>query len=378
MSERKAITFQPNLLWDIGTAYDLFVSLKVIHEPSHFGLRAAWAAGMRSRLPAEERETLEQLHRLKFCITPLHWVYNLPEPKDGAAVLKAMSALAPEERLPALGKDPELPVEVVAVLDEVATNEAWDDAQVEELITLFKEKEDGEDLQQETIELTLEWWSRPAEFGDRLLTALRAYQEVFFAEEENRIRPALQLALEQAQERASRIAVLDLLEELSQGVRLDEGFQASELVLAPSFWGAPLIIFGKVAKNRDIILFGARPREASLVPGEMVPDMLLQPLKALSDPTRLRILRYLSEEPLTPSQLSRRLRLRSSTVVHHLDLLRLATLVQLSIPGQGVEKRYSARQDAIAAIFTSLEAFLGQGSVVEAEPVPAEAETATD
>jgi len=241
-----------------------------------------------------------------------------------------------------------------------------------------KEKEQGEGHSPETFELLLEWWSRPAEFGDRLLTALRAYQEVFFAEEENRIRPALQLALEQAQERASRIAVLDLLEELSQGVRLDEGFQASELVLAPSFWGAPLIIFGKVAKNRDIILFGARPREASLVPGEMVPDMLLQPLKALSDPTRLRILRYLSEEPLTPSQLSRRLRLRSSTVVHHLDLLRLATLVQLSIPGQGVEKRYSARQDAIAAIFTSLEAFLGQGSVVEAEPVPAEAETATD
>ena len=63
MSEPKEITFQPKLLWDIGTAYDFFVGLKVLHEPTTFGLRAAWAAGMRSRLPAEARETLEQLHQ---------------------------------------------------------------------------------------------------------------------------------------------------------------------------------------------------------------------------------------------------------------------------------------------------------------------------
>ena len=69
----------------------------------------------------------------------------------------------------------------------------------------------------------------------------------------------------------------------------------------------------------------------SLVPGELVPDALYQPLKALADPTRLRILRYLSDEPLTPAALARRLRLRSPTVIHHLDALRLARLVILTL-----------------------------------------------
>ncbi len=378
MNEPRAVTLQPKLRWDSGTAYDFFVSLKVLHEPTAFGLRAAWAAGMRSRLPAEARETLEQLHQLKFCTLPFHWVHRLPAPKDGQAVLRALADLAPEDRLPEFGKDPEIPIEVAAVLSEVEANEVWDDEQVGDILDACKDKPENECPSRESVELMLEWWARRGEFGERLLSALRAYHEVFFAEEENRIRPALQRALEQAQLRASQVSVLDLLEELSQGVRLDEGFETPELVLAPSYWGTPLIIYGKLAQDQTIILFGARPAEASLVPGEVVPDALLRTIKALSDPTRLRILRYISEEPLTPSQLSNRLRLRSSTVVHHLDLLRLATLVQFSIAGHGVERRYSARPEVIATIFTNLEEFLGQGESIEPQPIPAKARLVSD
>jgi hypothetical protein len=340
MSEEKKVILQPVLEWDIGTAYDFFVSLKVLHAPTDFGLRAAWAAGMRSRLPPEERETLEQFSKMQ--TLPFHLIYRLPAPKDAQAMLKALSEVAPEARLPALWADPEVPPEVTAICREVGKSGTWDDDQVEEILTLTKEMWPDGDPKREPVELALEWWSRLPESGERLLGSLRAYYEVFFAEEENRIRPALQLALEHARQRAAQVSTLDLLEELSQGVRM-EGFETPGLVLAPSYWGTPLIIYGRIAKDQTIILFGARPAEASLVPGEVVPDALVRSLKALSDPTRMRILRYISEEPLTPSQLSSRLRLRSSTVVHHLDVLRLATLVQFSIAGHGVERRYSAR-----------------------------------
>ena len=89
---------EPNLSWDSGTAYDMFLSLQVLHEPSTFGLRAAWAAGMRSRLPVTERETLEQFQKAKMT-TPFHWVYGLPSPKDGAVVLRALKEMAPADRL---------------------------------------------------------------------------------------------------------------------------------------------------------------------------------------------------------------------------------------------------------------------------------------
>lgn len=31
--------------WDIGTAYDLFISLRILHEPERYSVRASWAAG---------------------------------------------------------------------------------------------------------------------------------------------------------------------------------------------------------------------------------------------------------------------------------------------------------------------------------------------
>jgi DNA-binding HxlR family transcriptional regulator len=151
------------------------------------------------------------------------------------------------------------------------------------------------------------------------------------------------------------------LEELSQGLRFGELTGVAELVLAPSFWCTPLVYWGKVGAGRTAWLFGARPPGSSLVPGEVVPDAILRALKALSDPTRLRILHYLTQAPLTPAQLARRLRLRAPTVTHHLNTLRLAGLVQLTL-GEGHEvKAYAARSGAIAAAFASLQDFMDSG-----------------
>src|SRR5690606_25511350 len=54
-------TVEKRIKWDIGTAYDFFISLWVLHEPEHLGLRGSWAAGVRSRLPAPERELLQRV-----------------------------------------------------------------------------------------------------------------------------------------------------------------------------------------------------------------------------------------------------------------------------------------------------------------------------
>jgi DNA-binding transcriptional ArsR family regulator len=360
-------TLRPTLLWDWGTAYDLFVSLMALHEPSHFGLRAAWAAGMRSRLPAPARETLEALQQTPFDSVPYPWISRLPDPKDGWTAINALAQVPPADRLLELTRWPGMPDSIGQILRRTTATGSWVEADVQVLQALLTEMEEEKHAKPERLAATLEWFARAEESGERLLSALRAYQEVFFAEEESRIRPALQRALERARRLAEELEPRDLLEQLSEGVRLDEGFEAPEIVLAPSYWATPLLIFGQVSEQRGVILFGARPKQDSLVPGEAVPEATLRALKALSDPTRLRILRYLAEEPLTPTQLSQRLRLRTSTVVHHLLQLRLATLVQLSIGG-GKEKRYSTRTAAVEQIFAGLEGFLkvdGEGGGLE-------------
>jgi DNA-binding transcriptional ArsR family regulator len=354
----------PRLTWDVGTAYDLFISLDVLHRPAEFGVRGAWAAGVRARIPAAERRTLEQSRSLG--LMPLSWVYTLAEPKDGTAVLRALGQIPAAERLPTLALTPEWPpADMTALLREVAGRGRWDERDRQALDACCESehprKRGNKSGCTEESAGVLDAWAHAAEFGERYLAALRAYQEVFYAEEEQRIRPALQAALSRAQALAERLSLPDLLEELSQGLRLEEPSKSGELVLVPSYWCTPLIYFGDLSAECRILLFGARSADASLIPGETVPDALLRSLEALSDPTRLRILHYLTPEALTPAQLARRLRLRVPTVMHHLQTLRLAGLVRV-IVGDGKEaKQYAARPEALRASFDSLKGFLESG-----------------
>ncbi|MBK5109300.1 MAG: winged helix-turn-helix transcriptional regulator, partial [Anaerolineales bacterium] len=133
--------------------------------------------------------------------------------------------------------------------------------------------------------------------------------------------------------------------------------EVTELVFVPSYWITPLILFNSLTPQQMIFVYGARPADASLVPGEVVPDALLRGLKALAEPTRLKIMRYLSQEHLSPAQLSRRLRLRPPTVVHHLELLRLAGLVRLNLEVPG-ERKYAARLEGLEDTFNNITEFL--------------------
>ncbi len=350
------------LRWDTGTAYDLFASLHVLHNPDRFGLRGAWAAGVRSRLPLEDRKVLEQAEKAFFI--PLHWLYRLPAPKDVPAALYALEALAPAERLPALTFSHAVPEEMRALLLQVGQRGRWDENDLTALRAMRKALDWN--TRRDTLESILSAWAVQQAFGEALLRALTTYHEVFFSEQVGRIAPALEEAAHRARTLARAMPWPQLLETLSQGVRFPAELQAETLVLAPSFWTAPLVVFSEIEPGVWLFLYGARPVEASLVPGEAVPDVMLRALKALADPTRLRILRYLSHEPMTSSELARRLRLRAPTVVHHLNILRLAGLVFLSVDvaNRRSDRCYMARREMVQQTFALLGTFLS-GSEAE-------------
>jgi len=346
---------RPTLGWDWGTAYEWFISLDVLHRADAYGLRPSWAAGVRSRLPAAERKLLEEVQQ--FVWVPFHWIHSLPKPKDTTTVLWALRQMAPAERMPALlPKDKDNSLE--GVLLDVAARRSWD----EKDLNVFRDKFTGHKEAHliNALPAYLDWWARPDEFGDLFLSALQAYHQVFFADEEKRIAPILQKGLAQAQQLAGELPLEDLLVELSQGVHFDQPFNTRQLVLIPAYWSTPLIIYSHVNPERMLFLFGVRPADVSLVPGEMVLDALLRALKALADPTRLRILRFLSEETLTPAQIARRLRLRAPTVTHHLSALRLAGLVHLTLESgeSGEQRRYAARLTGVHSVCDQIKEFL--------------------
>jgi DNA-binding transcriptional ArsR family regulator len=305
-------------------------------------------------LTASQRSILEDAQGVFFS-SPLGWVSNLPDPKDAATALWALSQIAPDERLPALAFHAVEVPELLETLKEVSAKRSWNDADLERMRAHHQPKEKA--AHPNGLVTMLEWWSRAEEFGERYLAALQAYVTVFFSEEERRIKPYLQQALASAQEKAKQLDFPKLMVELSQGVKIAALEQADEVVFVPSYWTTPLVMYDCVIENHWVVLFGARPADVALVPGEVIPDALLRALKALSDPTRLLILHYLSDKPQTPSQLARRLRLRAPTVIHHLSSLRLAGLVFVSMEAED-EKRYTVRETAVKDTFEALRKFL--------------------
>ena len=358
--ERSSPTY---IQWEFGTAYELFISLHVFHQPDHYGIRASWAAGVRSRIPAPERKLLEEVY--PFLGPPIRWIYRLPTPKDAISALWALKQIPPAERLiKLLGMDQPhehgTPEETEKykqgreIVLRITGTHAWKPEDAEFLMKIWGKKDQGKN--RGAIERVLDWWSRPEELGEGFLSGLQHYYQAFFEQEEKRIAPVLEAGLAHAQELASRMSIQELLMELSQGIRFDEDIRAKKIIIGPAFWTTPLVFFESLDQNTMLVLFGARPADMPAIPGEKLPDGLVRSLKAIADPTRLKILYYLSHESLSPSELARRLHLRAPTVTHHLSELRLASLVELTIKKD--EKRYAIRRQALESTFGNLTAFL--------------------
>ncbi len=97
MSESpEAVASTTTLAWDVGTAYEFFVSLHVLHEPERYDLRPSWAAKIRSRIPTAERTFLEETQ--SFLNFPLGWIHSLPQPKNAITVLYALQQMMPANR----------------------------------------------------------------------------------------------------------------------------------------------------------------------------------------------------------------------------------------------------------------------------------------
>ncbi|HNZ13355.1 MAG TPA: metalloregulator ArsR/SmtB family transcription factor [Anaerolineaceae bacterium] len=344
----------PSLSWDIGSAYDFFVSIYVLHRPADFGLRPSWAAGVRSRLAGPVRDFLEETQN--FLTVPLPWLHDLPAvPKTAVVALEALAALPAADRLPALSFSPETTPELREACAAIAARGSWTNTEADVIRAVFQRR--NITPRPGAVQQACQAWSDPAAFGERYLEAVQLYNNVFFREEEARITPALENALTEARALAARLPVADLLDELTRGVHFQAALQLDQLVLAPSFWSAPLVFYRPLQPGRAIMLFGARPADQPLVPGENIPADLVDGLKALADPTRLRILRNLAEGPQTPSELARQVRLRPPTVIHHLNQLRLSGLVEITVQAEG-ERRYALRQEALAAVIATLKAFI--------------------
>jgi DNA-binding transcriptional ArsR family regulator len=200
----------------------------------------------------------------------------------------------------------------------------------------------------------------PAATKERWLAAMREYYAVFFSQEEVRLVPVLERMLQNAQALSKKTSVEDLIERLSNGYTISSESVLDKLVLVPSVWCHPFVVPMQLGDRELLLAWGARPSGYRLAPGESVPDQALLVLRALADPTRLRLLRLLALEPRTPQALARELKLTLPTVSHHMRELRLAGLVRMEaqVVDRARENRYTVRWQSAERAFNELSRFV--------------------
>jgi DNA-binding transcriptional ArsR family regulator len=354
------------LEWDWGTAYELLFSFHTIMHPKEHGIPAPWSAGVRKRLSQQSQADLKLFFSFPFSYfthTPMHLVYSMDQPKNVERFIELLESIPDQEfsekiHLPLVGE-----AGLARITTKAVSGKRLTDVDVEEYRRIISKSAARSAPTVADIRRLLSNMGDPVGTKQRYISLLREYQAVYFSEEERRVAPALQKMLASAQEMSKTTTVPDMIERLSNGFTLSEDIDLKRLILVPSVWSHPFVVRFEPADRELFLVWGARPSGYRLVPGESVPDDALLVLRALGDPTRLRLLRLLAVEPRSPQSLAIELKLSLPTVSHHIRELRISGLIRIEMAGKGRESKYTVRWPSAKRAFDQLEEFVLRSNV---------------
>ncbi|MBD8497433.1 ArsR/SmtB family transcription factor [Paenibacillus arenosi] len=148
-----------------------------------------------------------------------------------------------------------------------------------------------------------------------------------------------------------KMSPVDLIELATNGAVFENNDHMREVVLAP-MWHYRPIINTCTFTNTTLVLYATDSEEEDDVP----PKSLKRMIHALSSDVRLKMLRYLSHESVTFSELVSFVQLEESTVQQHLVILRAAGYIRTFWNGK--VERIFLRQEGIADLSAFLENYV--------------------
>lgn len=304
------MAYQVTVVW--APAHELLVSLQAYLDRSNrnvLELPSGWAQDAAGCLPAGFADQYRAVERDLPCAADRLLAFLCPEQQDVSGFLVWLSGLSPGE-----------------LYEGLATHMP----------------ESGRAL--------------PSNLGalrDRWVALLQEWNRCYYS----RLDPAIGEGL--AREAESRRGLLrchppDLqVEEATGGLVLEPGLGLERVVLVPQHHMRPFNLNAEMGSTR-LILY-----PADVAPAD--PDALSPGLRrltsALSEESRLRILRFLAAGPRTFTEIVEACGLAKSTVHHHMVILRSAGLVRVHMSASGTD-RYSLRSGALSELGTRLAAYI--------------------
>ncbi|WP_161568260.1 ArsR/SmtB family transcription factor [Anaerobacillus alkaliphilus] len=147
---------------------------------------------------------------------------------------------------------------------------------------------------------------------------------------------------------------LDIIEEVTNGIRLHPDNRIEKVILVPSYHFKPLNRI-YILKETIIILYAIEIENShSGLPG----PSLLRKTKALADEKRLLILKLVASKPRTFTEISKATKISKSNLHYHLTLLRTAGLIRINNYMLAQPDLYEVRLDMFVSLKEDLEHYV--------------------
>jgi DNA-binding transcriptional ArsR family regulator len=213
----------------------------------------------------------------------------------------------------------------------------------------------------------------PDRLVDRFLSLLEAYWEAAFAAEWERIEPKLAEGVELAGREIAGAGMYAFLLSLAPQLRVDPDGRSfgldvphdhrvligpeNRLLLVPSVYAWPHVRVNCDTPWPLSVVYRAPFLVKNL--GHATPPQLVQLLKALADPTRLRILELLARQPRSTQELAPLVGLTDAGTSKQLRLLAAAGVLKTKREGYYVV--YSLEAEKLATLSDELRSLVGNG-----------------
>jgi DNA-binding transcriptional ArsR family regulator len=364
-------TFRDKLSFTYSPLHECLMSLHVLSNPKHHPAHLKWATETKRRLPGPLAATLRALGQGFREFLMLAGVVEVDPDVDFQTCddeLARTETMTPET----------FAVRTMRSLaDREATLRAL--ASASDRDKLIARIDLHMDAERSAISELL---SDPARVQARLLAALRAYWELAFAAKFAEIEALLIRDITEKGWQLEREGPVSLVCSLSDYVSynsarnslvIHDGVEVSldmeqmqAFSVGPSYYVSPHLVVD-VEPTHLVLYYNILASDPSARPA-IAPEALRVVLKALSNETRLNILRLLAEGTCSTQELAQRLHFTEPTISHHLSVLKQARLTQGH--NEGYYILYGLVSDPLLTLSRDLGRYLGLAQAIHPDGFP--------
>lgn len=191
------------------------------------------------------------------------------------------------------------------------------------------------------------------QFRDQYAGLLMEWNEQYYRQSEEKQAAILREDYERKREQAARTDASAFVERSTGGLIVHDSKGLERIVLTPSLHFRPMNNYCAF-RGMSIIQY---PVDPPVTDPDAPPLSLMRLTRALSDESRIRILRFLKEGTRSFTEIVQFAGISKGTVHHHMTHLRAAGLVRTHVKGSQPD-RFSIRTDGLSELSTVLKAYL--------------------